>query len=67
VAFFVELYLRDLETAQRMAALSRTAPAIESGKVRSMVAHARRAIDDGDATLARRVLRELDELLGEPS
>ncbi len=67
VSFFVDRYLRDLQTAQQMAALRETVAALSSGRCRAMVARARQALDSGDTTLARRSLRELDELLGEPS
>ena len=65
VSFFVDLYLRDLETARKMAALSLRAEALESGKYRTLVDQVRQALDAGDTALAKRGLRELDGLLGE--
>jgi CheY-like chemotaxis protein len=58
VSYFVELHLRELESARRIAQLSDVL-----ARVRPSVARARSALDVGDASRARRELDEIENRL----
>lgn len=64
VAFFVDLFLRERETAERIAALTRAAETLRPSAYLSMVSDARSALDVGDTARASRTLRDLENLLG---
>ncbi|MGH8860426.1 MAG: response regulator [Jatrophihabitantaceae bacterium] len=64
VAFFVDLFLRERATADRIASLTRTVETLRGQECRSAVTAAQAALGTGNIALASRTLRDLDNLLG---
>jgi CheY-like chemotaxis protein len=64
VAFFVDLFLRERASAERIACLTRTIESLQGPSCRSLATAARAAVESGDVARASRLLGDLDVLLG---
>jgi CheY-like chemotaxis protein len=64
VAYFVELYQREIETARRIATLTEALEVRQPARCRTALARIRAALDQGDTVQARHEVAAFERLLG---